>query len=82
MEGWTSVTIPLSPFEVNDGYGLSITMLNTVDTTSSIIPFIVTDKAINGFTVTFDSPIDSPNYHRLKYTERTESKLLTILIES
>ena len=26
--------------------------------------------------------IDSPNYHRLKYTERTESKLLTILIES
>ncbi len=62
LEGWTSVTIPLSPFEVNDGYGLSITMLNTVDTTSSIIPFIVTDKAINGFTVTFDSPIDSPNY--------------------
>jgi len=62
MEGWTSVTIPLNPFEVNDGYGLSIALLNTVDTTSSIIPFIVTDKSINGFTVTFDSQIDSPNY--------------------
>jgi hypothetical protein len=62
MENWTQVTIPLHPFEVNDSYGLSLTLLNTIDATSSIIPFIVTDKSIDGFTVKFDSPIDSPNY--------------------
>ena len=61
-QGWTSTTIPLYPYEVNDSYGLSLTLLNTIDATSSIIPFIVTDKAINGFTITFDSPMDSPNY--------------------
>ena len=62
MQGWTSTVIPLHPYEVNDNYGLSICMLNTVDATSSIIPFIVTEKTINGFRVEFDSPIDSPNY--------------------
>ncbi len=61
-EGITSTTIPLSPYEVNDGYGLSLALLNTTDSTSFIIPFIVTDKSINGFTVTFESPMDSPNY--------------------
>jgi len=60
--GSTSFTVPLQPNEVNDSYGLSVTLLNTLDATSSIIPFIITDKSINGFTVTFDSPIDSPNY--------------------
>ncbi len=65
MLGWTSVTVPLNPHEVNDSYGLSITLSNTVDATSSIIPFIVTDKSVDGFTVTFDSPIDSPNYELL-----------------
>ena len=62
MPGWTSIVIPMQPYEVNDNYGLSIALLNTTDATSSIIPFIVTDKNINDFTVTFDSPIDSPNY--------------------
>jgi len=60
--GWTSVVIPLDPYEINENYGVSLALLNTVDSTSSIIPFIVTDKSINGFTVLFDSPIDSPNY--------------------
>jgi len=55
-------TIPLNPFEVNDSYGLSLTLFNEIDATSSIIPFIVTDKSIDAFTITFDSPIDSPNY--------------------
>jgi hypothetical protein len=61
-DGWDSVTIAMWPYEVNDGYGLSITLLNTIDATSSIIPFITTDKSIDGFTVTFDYPTDSPNY--------------------
>jgi len=61
-QGWTSVTVPLSPYEVNDSYGLSLMLLNTIDATSSIIPFIVIDKSINGFTVMFESAIDSPNY--------------------
>lgn len=62
MEGWTSVVVPLHPMEVNDNYGVSLTLLNTTDSTSSIIPFVVVDKSINGFKVLFDSPIDSPNY--------------------
>jgi hypothetical protein len=61
-ESATSVVVPLTPYEVNDNYGLSITLLNITDATTSIIPFIVTDKSINSFTVTFDNPIDSPNY--------------------
>lgn len=61
-ESVTSVIVPLVPYEVNDNYGLSITLLNITDATTSIIPFIVTDKSINSFTVTFDNPIDSPNY--------------------
>jgi hypothetical protein len=62
LPGWTSVVVPLDPHEVNDNYGLSITLLNDVDATSSIIPFIITDKKIDGFEVRFESPIDSPNY--------------------
>jgi len=64
MPGWTEVFVafPGSQFEVNDSYGVSLTLLNTVDSTSSIIPFVVVDKAIDGFRVKFDSPIDSPNY--------------------
>ena len=61
-EGWDSVTIAMWPYEVNDGYGLSITLLNSIDSTSLIIPFITTDKSIDGFTVTLDYPTDSPNY--------------------
>lgn len=59
--GYDSVTIPLDPFEVNDNYGLSLELLNTVDSTS-IIPFIVTDKRIDSFTVTFERPLDSYHY--------------------
>lgn len=51
--------------EVNDAYGISITLSNTMDAISSIIPFTVTDKTIYGFNVTFDSPIDSGNYELL-----------------
>jgi hypothetical protein len=61
-DGWASVTVAMFPYEVNDNYGVSLTLLNTIDSTSLIIPFIVTDKRIDGFTVTFDIPTDSPNY--------------------
>lgn len=60
--GIDSITIPLSPTEVTDNYGLSLELLNEVDSTSVIIPFIVTDKNINQFTVSFEQPINSLNY--------------------
>ncbi len=61
-ESVTSVEVPLIPHEVNKSYGLSITLLNITDATSSIIPFIITSKEVDSFIVTFDYPIDSPNY--------------------
>jgi len=59
--GITSTTIVLQPREVYNNYGLSLELLNESDSTA-IIPFIVTDKQTDGFTVAFERPIDSLNY--------------------
>jgi hypothetical protein len=72
--GSTEVTIPLNPYEVNDNYGVQLQMINTIDATVSLIPFIVVDKSIDGFKVKFDSPIDSPNY-ALMWSRPTSSSL-------
>jgi len=60
--GITTRTIAFTPAEVNTNYGVMLELLNDVDSTSVIIPFIVTEKTITGFTVTFEREIDTDNY--------------------
>ncbi len=60
--GITTVTIPFTPAEVNTNYGINLELLNEIDSTSVIIPFIVTEKTISNFTVTFEREINTPNY--------------------
>lgn len=72
----TTLTIPfLPPYEVNDNYGLSLSLLNEVDSTP-IIPLIVTDKRIDGFTVKFSQVIDTNNY-QLMWSRPLNSSLVS-----
>jgi hypothetical protein len=70
IDGWTAIpngattiTIPLSPSEVMDNYIVSLSIVNTDDTSVSNYNYIVIEKTIHEFTVLFSSAIDSPNYY-------------------
>lgn len=60
--GMNSVTIIFPTPQVNDNYGISLSLINTDDTSSTIIPFIVTDKTILHFRVTFSQALNSNNF--------------------
>lgn len=60
--GMNVVTIILPTAQVNDNYGIGLSLINTVDSTSTIIPFIVTNKTITDFDVSFNQPLDSNNF--------------------
>ena len=51
-------TIPLS----SSDYSIGTSMFNNIDTPPSMYQFIVTDRDTTGFTMQFNSPIDSTNY--------------------
>jgi len=61
--GMPSVTIALPTPQVNDNYGISLSLINTIDSSSTIIPFIVTNKTITDFEVYFlVNLLDSDNF--------------------
>jgi hypothetical protein len=71
QNGWNQIpngvslfTIPFddSP-EIFDNYNLTISIVNTDDTSVSNYGYVVTSKDIYGFTVQLTSPTTSPNYY-------------------
>ena len=53
------VTFPPLP---NNNYTIGTSIINSVDAVPSIYQFIVTERSNDGFTLQFNSPIDSTNY--------------------
>jgi len=58
-----TVYYPSENKQQNDIYALSLTMINTEDTTASVYSYLLTRKDNNNFTIAFSSPIDSTNYY-------------------
>jgi hypothetical protein len=54
------VTLPYT--EQNDDYAVILEVKNTIDASSSIYTYIITEKTTTSFTVEFSGPMDSPNY--------------------
>jgi hypothetical protein len=55
-------TIMFSPSQLNTDYVVNVELVNQIDATASVYGMSIIDKALNGFTVQFSSPIDSNNY--------------------
>jgi methionine-rich copper-binding protein CopC len=55
--------IDIDPDEPDDQYMLSLSIINTDDTSVSIYSYMITKKNTNNFKVAFSSPIDSTNYY-------------------
>jgi methionine-rich copper-binding protein CopC len=61
-QGITALPVDIDD-QLNDKYSLALSIINTVDVTSSIYSYLVTQKNSNNFTIQFSSPIDSTNYY-------------------
>jgi len=62
-EGAEVVDIDIDPDEDDDQYVLSLSIVNTVDATTSIYSYMITKKNTNNFRIALSSPIDSTNYY-------------------
>ena len=60
--GTNSVSVGfISPFS-NTNYYILVTMENIIDSPVSIYSYIITDRRLNGFTVSFSGDMESDNY--------------------
>lgn len=55
-----AVTFPTPLFTAS--YSVIAQIVNTIDTNPEYIPVIITNKTINGFTASWNAPVDSANY--------------------
>ena len=60
--GAEDIWISISPEFSDATYSISVSIENLSDTPSSIYSYNITEKAVNGFKVTFTGDIDSINY--------------------
>lgn len=60
--GATEVSVTFTTPQASDTYSLSTRLVNTIDSTSSIYTYIITEKTTSGFKVLFSGLIDSSNY--------------------
>jgi hypothetical protein len=61
-DGDTTASVVFVQLQGSTKYSLSYSLVNTVDVAPSAYGMVVFDKAIDGFSVLFSSPIDSDNY--------------------
>jgi len=60
--GDSTASITFVSAEADTNYSIGYSLVNTVDSPPSIYASIVTEKTVDGFTVTFSGPLDSANY--------------------
>ena len=64
--GSTDTNISFAVERFNTTYSLVLDIVNVIDTSPALYNYMITEKTTRGFTVTFSSPIDTPNY-KLQY---------------
>ncbi len=62
VDGDSTGSVVFSSAEADTNYSISYSLVNTVDSLPSMYGSIVTEKTVNGFTVTLSGALDSDNY--------------------
>ena len=60
--GSTSITVTFATPRSDTAYGLVCQLVNTTDSNPAFQPLTITAKTINGFTVSWNSPLETSNY--------------------
>jgi len=63
VNGATTASVLYDISQTTLTYSLVLNMFNEEDIAPSIIPYVITDKTLLGFTVSFAAPIDADNYY-------------------